>query len=81
MTSPPPPNHIRFRALSCILRGAGPNPPPSRGRELRGESFFYGKGSNFNELYLAHSGFQKVTRLYPMNFSSGIQLFKNIKEL
>jgi len=44
-------------------------------------SFFYGKRSNFNELYLAHSGFQKVTRLYPMNFSSGIQPFENINEL
>jgi hypothetical protein len=33
---PPPLNHVRSRALSCILRGAGPTFPPSMGRGKRG---------------------------------------------
>ena len=45
------------------------------------ESFFFGKGSNFNKLALPHLGIQKVTGLYPVNFPSGFQLIKNIEEL
>ena len=39
------------------------------------------KESSFNKLSLPHPGIQKVTRLYPINFSSGSQVTKNIKEL
>ena len=45
------------------------------------ETFFLGKESNFNDLDVAHPGIQKVTRLYPINFSSGSQVTKNIREL
>jgi len=34
--SPPPLNHVRFRALPFILRGAGPRPLPSKGEKKRG---------------------------------------------
>jgi hypothetical protein len=58
-----------------------PLPSPIEGEEVGEESFFFGKGRNFNELRLPYSGFQKVTRLYPIDLSSGSQLIKNIKQL
>jgi len=39
------------------------------------------KESSFNKLSLPHPGIQKVTGLYPINFSSGSQAAKNIREL
>jgi HAD superfamily phosphatase len=34
LVSSPPPNHVRFRVLSCTLRAAGTHPPPSKGEGI-----------------------------------------------